>query len=106
MTWHLKIFEIPFLYIKQYAVKKLLKNAKQTLSTRFCEILNDKLGTINVFSVIQKLCQSPKAFLLKSPCYKCGCFAGEKGAKREHKTSLHAIRSILRNEGIRGIYTG
>ena len=32
--------------------------------------------------------------------------AGEGGKAREHKTSLHAIRSIMRNEGIIGMYTG
>lgn len=32
--------------------------------------------------------------------------SGEGGAAKEHKTSFHAIRSILRNEGIRGIYSG
>lgn len=32
--------------------------------------------------------------------------SGEGGKAREHKTSLHAIRSILKNEGVRGIYTG
>ncbi|XP_076472366.1 mitochondrial 2-oxoglutarate/malate carrier protein-like isoform X3 [Babylonia areolata] len=32
--------------------------------------------------------------------------SGEGGRSRQHKTSLHAIQSILRNEGIRGIYTG
>ncbi|KAL8587369.1 hypothetical protein ACOMHN_045616 [Nucella lapillus] len=31
--------------------------------------------------------------------------SGEGGQSRQHKTSLHAIRSILQNEGI-GIYTG
>jgi len=36
-----------------------------------------------------------------------GCdFIGEGGKAREHKTSLHAIRSIMRNEGIIGMYTG
>lgn len=34
------------------------------------------------------------------------CVLGEGGKAREHKTSLHAIRSILKNEGVRGIYTG
>jgi len=33
-------------------------------------------------------------------------FVGEGGKAREHKTSLHAIRSIMRNEGIIGMYTG
>jgi solute carrier family 25 oxoglutarate transporter 11 len=32
--------------------------------------------------------------------------SGEGGKAREHKTSLHAIRSILKNEGFSGIYTG
>lgn len=32
--------------------------------------------------------------------------SGEGGKAREHKTSLHAIRSIMRNEGIIGMYTG
>ncbi|GAB1602135.1 mitochondrial 2-oxoglutarate/malate carrier protein-like, partial [Argonauta hians] len=32
--------------------------------------------------------------------------SGEGGKAREHKTSLHAIRSILKNEGITGMYTG
>lgn len=32
--------------------------------------------------------------------------SGEGGAVREHKTSLHAIRSIIRNEGLSGLYTG
>jgi solute carrier family 25 oxoglutarate transporter 11 len=32
--------------------------------------------------------------------------SGEGGKAREHKTSLHAIRSILKNEGFIGIYTG
>jgi len=33
-------------------------------------------------------------------------FVGEGGKAREHKTSLHAIRSIMRNEGFIGMYTG
>lgn len=32
--------------------------------------------------------------------------SGEGGKAREHKTSLHAIRSIMRNEGFIGMYTG
>uniref|UniRef100_A0A0L8GLL4 Mitochondrial 2-oxoglutarate/malate carrier protein n=1 Tax=Octopus bimaculoides TaxID=37653 RepID=A0A0L8GLL4_OCTBM len=32
--------------------------------------------------------------------------SGEGGKAREHKTSFHAIRSILKNEGITGMYTG
>ncbi|KAL8574781.1 hypothetical protein ACOMHN_035324 [Nucella lapillus] len=32
--------------------------------------------------------------------------SGEGGKSKEHKTSAHAIRSILKNEGISGIYTG
>ena len=32
--------------------------------------------------------------------------SGAGGGKKEHKTSLHAIRSILKNEGITGMYTG
>lgn len=32
--------------------------------------------------------------------------SGEGGKAREHKTSVHAIRAILKNEGFRGIYTG
>lgn len=32
--------------------------------------------------------------------------SGEGGQTRQHKTSLHAVRSILKNEGVRGIYTG
>lgn len=32
--------------------------------------------------------------------------SGEGGKVREHKTSLHAIQSIVRNEGLSGIYTG
>lgn len=32
--------------------------------------------------------------------------SGEGGKAREHKTSLHAIRAIIRNEGLSGIYTG
>lgn len=32
--------------------------------------------------------------------------SGEGGGVREHKTSFHAIRSILKNEGVSGIYTG
>jgi solute carrier family 25 oxoglutarate transporter 11 len=32
--------------------------------------------------------------------------SGEGGKAREHKTSLHAIRSILKNEGIIGMYSG
>ena len=32
--------------------------------------------------------------------------SGEGGASKEHKTSLHAIRSIIRNEGFTGIYSG
>lgn len=32
--------------------------------------------------------------------------SGEGGKSREHKTSLHAIRSIIRNEGLSGLYTG
>ncbi|XP_076451427.1 mitochondrial 2-oxoglutarate/malate carrier protein-like [Babylonia areolata] len=32
--------------------------------------------------------------------------SGEGGKSRQHKTSLHAVRSILKNEGVRGIYTG
>lgn len=32
--------------------------------------------------------------------------SGEGGKAREHKTSLHAIRSIMKNEGIIGMYTG
>jgi len=35
----------------------------------------------------------------------CGS-VGEGGKAREHKTSLHAIRSIMRNEGFIGMYTG
>ena len=34
------------------------------------------------------------------------CFAGEGGGVKEHKTSFHALRSILRNEGVTGIYAG
>ncbi|XP_041378569.1 mitochondrial 2-oxoglutarate/malate carrier protein-like [Gigantopelta aegis] len=32
--------------------------------------------------------------------------SGEGGKSKEHKTSLHAIRSIMKNEGLRGMYTG
>ncbi|KAJ8320038.1 hypothetical protein KUTeg_001628 [Tegillarca granosa] len=32
--------------------------------------------------------------------------SGEGGKSRDHKTSLHALRSIFKNEGFRGIYTG
>ncbi|CAI9741244.1 Hypothetical predicted protein [Octopus vulgaris] len=32
--------------------------------------------------------------------------SGEGGKAREHKTSFHAIRSILKNEGLTGMYTG
>lgn len=32
--------------------------------------------------------------------------SGEGGQAREHKTSLHAIRAIVRNEGLTGIYAG
>lgn len=32
--------------------------------------------------------------------------SGEGGGAKEHKTSLHAFRSILKNEGISGLYTG
>ena len=35
-----------------------------------------------------------------------GAVLGEGGKAREHKTSLHAIRSIMRNEGFIGMYTG
>jgi len=40
-------------------------------------------------------------------CIGVGCDSvGEGGKAREHKTSLHAIRSIMRNEGFIGMYTG
>ncbi|KAL5014746.1 hypothetical protein ScPMuIL_009016 [Solemya velum] len=32
--------------------------------------------------------------------------SGEGGKVREHKTSFHAIRAILKNEGLTGLYTG
>ncbi|KAL3862102.1 hypothetical protein ACJMK2_008095 [Sinanodonta woodiana] len=32
--------------------------------------------------------------------------SGEGGRAKEHKTSLHAIKSILKNEGFKGMYTG
>lgn len=32
--------------------------------------------------------------------------SGEGGSVREHKTSLHAIRAIIRNEGLSGLYAG
>lgn len=32
--------------------------------------------------------------------------SGEGGKAREHKTSLHVIRAVVRNEGITGLYTG
>ncbi|XP_077998025.1 mitochondrial 2-oxoglutarate/malate carrier protein-like [Glandiceps talaboti] len=32
--------------------------------------------------------------------------SGEGGGKREHKTSLHALRSIVKNEGVFAVYTG
>ncbi|OQR75158.1 mitochondrial 2-oxoglutarate/malate carrier protein isoform X2 [Tropilaelaps mercedesae] len=32
--------------------------------------------------------------------------SGEGGGAKEHKTSFHAFRSILQNEGISGLYTG
>ncbi|CAH1772442.1 unnamed protein product [Owenia fusiformis] len=32
--------------------------------------------------------------------------SGEGGKAREHKTSFHALRAILKNEGVTGIYTG
>lgn len=32
--------------------------------------------------------------------------SGEGGGARQHKTSFHAISSILKQEGVRGIYTG
>ncbi|TSL28311.1 Mitochondrial 2-oxoglutarate/malate carrier protein [Bagarius yarrelli] len=32
--------------------------------------------------------------------------SGQGSKAREYKTSLHAVASILRNEGVRGIYTG
>ena len=31
---------------------------------------------------------------------------GEGGVSKDHKTSLHAIARIVRNEGFFGIYTG
>lgn len=31
---------------------------------------------------------------------------GVGGAKKEHKTSLHVIKSVLKNEGITGAYAG
>ena len=39
-------------------------------------------------------------------CFSCVLFSGEGGKSKEHKTSIHAIRSILKNEGLRGMYTG
>lgn len=32
--------------------------------------------------------------------------SGEGGKAREHKTSLHAIRSIMKQEGLFGMYAG
>lgn len=32
--------------------------------------------------------------------------SGEGAKKKEYKTSFHAVGSILRKEGVRGIYTG
>ncbi|KPM11202.1 mitochondrial 2-oxoglutarate/malate carrier protein-like protein [Sarcoptes scabiei] len=32
--------------------------------------------------------------------------SGEGGKTREHKTSLHAIRAVIKNEGITGLYVG
>lgn len=32
--------------------------------------------------------------------------SGEGGGAKEHKTSLHAFRSILKNEGVSGLYSG
>ncbi|XP_042904524.1 mitochondrial 2-oxoglutarate/malate carrier protein isoform X1 [Parasteatoda tepidariorum] len=32
--------------------------------------------------------------------------SGEGGKAKEHKTSLHAIKSVIRNEGISGLYVG
>lgn len=31
---------------------------------------------------------------------------GVGGAKKQYKTSFHALASILKNEGVSGIYTG
>lgn len=33
-------------------------------------------------------------------------FTGEGGKAREYKTSLHAIRAVITNEGISGLYVG
>jgi len=35
-----------------------------------------------------------------------GYIPGEGGAKRQYKTSFHALRSIIANEGILAVYTG
>lgn len=32
--------------------------------------------------------------------------SGEGGVAKEHKTSFHAFRSIVKNEGLFGLYTG
>ena len=32
--------------------------------------------------------------------------SGEGGGAKEHKTSFHAFRAILKNEGLGGLYTG
>lgn len=31
---------------------------------------------------------------------------GEGGRAREHKTSFHAIKNVIKNEGISGLYVG
>ena len=33
-------------------------------------------------------------------------FAGEGGAAKEYKTSFHALASIVKKEGITGVYNG
>ena len=38
--------------------------------------------------------------MLFSPC------TGEGGKVKEHKTSLHAISRVIRNEGVLGLYNG
>ena len=32
--------------------------------------------------------------------------SGEGGKAKEHKTSIHAIKSVIRNEGLSGLYVG
>ena len=56
--------------------------------------------------IVKNHLTSPHLIFISTDLNVLYLFSGEGGKIREHKTSLHAIGRIVRNEGILGVYNG